>query len=61
MPLTDVVLRKIKPGPKTIRIADEKGLYLIRREGEAPRPWRLPRSGPEGSPRQPGWGAGSAP
>jgi hypothetical protein len=28
MPLTDVVLRKIKPGPKTVRMADEKGLYL---------------------------------
>jgi len=28
MTLTDVVLRRLKPGPKTVRMADEKGLYL---------------------------------
>jgi hypothetical protein len=28
MPLTDVALRKLKPGLKTVRMADEKGLYL---------------------------------
>lgn len=28
MPLTDVVLRKLKPGAKTVRYSDEKGLYL---------------------------------
>ena len=28
MPLTGVALRKIKPGLKTVRMADEKGLYL---------------------------------
>ena len=28
MPLTDVVLRRLKPETKTVRIADEKGLYL---------------------------------
>lgn len=28
MPLTDVALRKLKPGTKTVRVADEKGLYL---------------------------------
>ena len=28
MPLTDIVLRKVKPGLKTVRMADEMGLYL---------------------------------
>ena len=28
MPLTDVAVRNAKPGPKTIRIRDERGLYL---------------------------------
>ena len=28
MPLTDVVVRNTKPGPKTIRLRDERGLYL---------------------------------
>jgi len=28
MPLTDVALRKLKPGAKTVRYSDEKGLYL---------------------------------
>jgi len=28
MPLTDVAVRNIKPGPKTVRLRDERGLYL---------------------------------
>ena len=28
MPLTDVAVRNIKPSPKTIRLRDERGLYL---------------------------------
>ena len=28
MPLTDVAIRKAKAGEKTIRLADERGLYL---------------------------------
>ncbi len=33
MPLTDVVLRNIKPGEKRVGISDEKGLYLEVRVG----------------------------
>lgn len=28
MPLADVAVCNIKPGPKTIRLRDERGLYL---------------------------------
>jgi len=28
MPLTDVTVRNAKPGPKTVRLRDERGLYL---------------------------------
>ena len=28
MPLTDVAVRNAKPGPKTVRLRDERGLYL---------------------------------
>lgn len=29
MPLNDVAIRAAKPGPKPVKLSDEKGLYLL--------------------------------
>ena len=29
MPLTDIAIKKAKPGAKPIKVSDEKGLYLL--------------------------------
>ena len=29
MPLTDVAVRTAKPGPKPVKLSDERGLFLL--------------------------------
>lgn len=47
MPLTDAAIRKAKPGQKTIRLSDEKGMYLEIDPGGG-RWWRLKYRFPKG-------------